>query len=85
MPPPLYPVSPSPGTEIHSASTEMLTSDSLEELRKLLNDAYNERHELTTELSVAEWDAKSVTGRFHKWDRGFLLKHLFKTSFATRK
>lgn len=83
IPPPLC--SPSPDTEIHSASTELLTSDSLEQLRNLLTDAYNERHELTTEISRAESDAKKATSRFQKWDRGFLLKHLFKKSFATRR
>ena len=83
--PPSFPVPPSPATEIHSASTELLTSDSLEQLRRLLTDAYNERDELTREISSATNEANLATRRYQKWERGFLMKRLFKQSFATRK
>jgi hypothetical protein len=79
------PVSPQPGTEIRSASTELLTSESLEQLRHLLTDAYNERDELTREISSATTEATTATRRYQNWERGFLLKRLFKQSFATRK
>ena len=72
-------------TEIHSASTELLTSESLEHLRQLLTDAYNERDELTREISTAADEANIATRRFQNWERGFLMKRLFKQSFATRK
>jgi len=72
-------------TEIHSASTELLTSESLEHLRQLLTDAYNEREELTREISTAADEANTATRRFLNWERGFLMKRLFKQSFATRK
>jgi hypothetical protein len=72
-------------TEIHSASTELLTSESLEHLRQLLTDAYNEREELTREISTATHEANTATRRFQNWERGFLMKRLFKQSFATRK
>jgi len=83
--PPLFPVPPSPATEIHSASTELLTSDSLEQLRRLLTDAYNERDELTREISSATTEANLATKRYQNWERGFLFRRLFKKSFAARK
>jgi hypothetical protein len=79
------PVSPQPGTEIHSASTELLTSESLGQLRHVLTDAYNERDDLTREISTATSESSTATRRYQSWERGFLLKHLFKQSFATRK
>lgn len=82
---PFVPVPPQPATEIHSASTEMLTSDSLEQLRRLLMDAYNERDELTREISSATSEANTAARRYQKWERGLLMKRLFKQSFATRK
>lgn len=78
------PISPSP-TEIRSASTELLTSESLEHLRKLLTDAFNERDELTKEVSTATHEENTATRRYQNWERGFLLKQLFKKSFTTRK
>jgi len=79
------PISPSPTTEIHSASTELLTSDSLEQLRRLLTDAFNERDELTKEVSTASYEQNTATRRYQNWERGFLFKRLFRKSFATRK
>src|ERR1017187_390675 len=85
VPPSSFPISPSPATEIHSASTELLTSDSLEQLRRLLTDAFNERDELTREVSRATSEANTATRRYQKWERVFLMKPLFKQSFAPRK
>jgi hypothetical protein len=84
LPPPI-PVSPSPATEIHSASTELLTSESLEHLRRLLTDAYIERDELTKDVSSATLESETATRRYQNWQRGFLMKRLFKHSFTTRK
>jgi hypothetical protein len=83
--PPSIPVSPSPATEIHSASTELLTSEGLEHLRWLLTDAYNERDELAKEISSATLESNTATKRYQKWERGFFMKRLFKQSFTTRK
>ncbi len=82
---PLSPVQPSPETEIHSASTELLTSASLERLRTILTDAYHERDELTREVLSATIEADKATRRYRSWERGFLFKRLFKQSFASRK
>jgi DNA mismatch repair ATPase MutS len=79
------PISPSSTTEIHSASTELLTSDSLEQLRKLLADAFNERDELTKEVSSATYDENAAIRRYQNWERGFLFRRVFKKSFVTRK
>src|ERR1019366_5665076 len=66
---PSFLVSPSPATEIHSASTELLTSENLEQLRHLLTDAYNERDELTREVSSATNEANTATRRYQSWER----------------
>jgi hypothetical protein len=79
------PVTPAPATEIHSASTELLTSESLEQLRELFADAYNERDVLTKEISAATLEANTATRRYQKWERGFFMKRLFKQALAARK
>jgi hypothetical protein len=83
--PPAIPVSPSPSTQIHSASTELLTSESLEHLRRLITDAYNERDELTKDISSATLESNTAARRYQNWERGFLMRRLFKQSFTTRK
>ena len=79
------PVSLSRGTEIHSASTELLTSEGLEDLRRLLTDTYNERAELTKEISSATLESNAATRRYQKWEHGFFMKRLFKKSFTARE
>jgi hypothetical protein len=54
-------------------------------LRSLVKDAYEERETLTNEISTATAEANTATNRYEKWDRGFLMKRLFKQSFAVRK
>jgi hypothetical protein len=83
--PPSIPVSPSPATEIHSASTELLTSESLEHLRRLLTDAYNEREQLAKEILSATHESNTAARRYQQWERGSLMKRLLKQSFATRR
>jgi hypothetical protein len=86
--PPLPPsilVSLSTATEIHSASTELLTSESLEQLRRLLTDAYNERDELTKEISSATLESNTAARRYQTWERGFLMKRIFRQAFAARR
>jgi uncharacterized membrane protein len=83
LPAPLPPLRAA--TEIRSASTETLTSESLEGLRRVLTEAYNERNELTQEVALARREANSATERFDSWNGGFLFKRMFKKSFAARK
>ena len=78
-------MSPAPKTEIHSAGTERLTSDSLEQLQRLLTDAYNERNDLRWEASRARAESNDAARRYNEWNEGFLYKRLFKDAFAARK
>lgn len=71
--------------EIRSASTERLTSDSLKELKSLIQTAYEEHEEINTQLFTARMESARVTKRFRSWDNGFLLKKLFKSSFEVRR
>jgi Protein of unknown function (DUF4236) len=91
VPPPFpYPTSASSSNisqsaEIHSASTELLNSDSMEQLRRILTDAYDERAVIGKEIENATWEVYTTRYRYEKWERGFLMKRLRKQTFATRK
>lgn len=71
--------------EIRSASTESLTSDGLAELKRLILTAYEEHHQISTDLAKAKQEETRTMSRFRSWDRGFLLKRLFKASFSARR
>ena len=73
-----------PLKEIRSASTELLTSESLKELKSLIQTAYEEHEEISSQLSKAKQEDSRATRRFKSWDNGFLFKKLFKNAFATR-
>ncbi len=83
--PPPFTSRTEPAREIHSAKTELLTSDSLAHMRELLTAAYKQREELKTEVSGAASDSNRATERYEKWSNGFLLKHMFKKPFAARR
>ena len=74
-----------PMREIRSASTELLTSESLRELKALIQTAYEEFEEIRRELSKAKEEDARTNARFRSWDSGFLLKKLFKSSYGARK
>jgi hypothetical protein len=74
-----------PTSEIHSASTELLGSESMAHLRSLVKDTYDERETLTSEISTAALEAKTASNRHQRWERGFLMKRLFKQFFAVRR
>jgi hypothetical protein len=57
----------------------------LEDLRKLLKEAYDERADLNSEIATAEYEARTAAARFHGWQKGFLLKRIFKQSFEKRR
>src|SRR5579863_861550 len=59
------PTSATPIHEIRSASTELLNSANLEELRRVLKEAYHERGELDHEIAVAENEARDIAKRFY--------------------
>jgi len=71
--------------EIRSASTEMLRSQSMADLQKLLEETFQERSILQDEVQGASRESWNATERFRNWDNGFLFKRLFKESFAKRR
>ena len=74
-----------PIEEIRSASTELLTSQNLKDLKMVIQTAYEEHEEITRELAKANDENKRASKRFNSWDGGFLFKKLFKESFETRR
>lgn len=74
-----------PAQEIRSASTELLTSEGLKELKQLLQTAYEEHESITGELATAKTEDARALARYSSWDKGFLFKNVFKKSFAKRK
>jgi len=84
------PIAPSPSAttpieEVRSASTERLTSASLKDLKDLIQTAYGEREDIESGLQAAGREGAEASVRYLSWERGFLLKRLFKNSFAKRK
>lgn len=74
-----------PIEEVRSASTELLTSKSLKELKKLMQMTFEERSDIIRELDSARPQRDRAVKRFQSWERGFLFKRLFKNAFAKRK
>ena len=79
------PASTKPVQEVHSASTELLTSASLKELKQVIQTAYVEHEDISGQLEAARQDKERASRRFLSWENGFLFKKLFKTKFAKRK
>jgi len=74
-----------PIEQVRSASTELLTSESLKELKKLMLMTFEEREDISQQLDSARPARDLASGRHQKWERGFLFKRLFKKAFARRK
>jgi hypothetical protein len=81
--PPLIPSEEA--ASIHSANAEMLKSQSMAELQKLFEEAYEERSALLREIGASDRETDRATRRFKNWDKGFLLKRVFPKSFASRR
>lgn len=71
--------------EIRSASTELLNSESMNQFRDLLRQTYEERSSLQAEVSTANLELYTASGRYKRWERGFLFRRVFKTKYAERK
>jgi hypothetical protein len=78
-------VSAAPIEEIRSASTELLTSESLKELKKLMQMTFEEHEDICRQLDSARPEQLLAWQRFNSWNNGFLFKRLFKRTFANRK
>jgi len=78
-------VNTAPIEEIHSASTELLTSATLKEVKQFIQTAHQQHLEISGELDIARPAKEKAEKRFYSWDRGFLFKKLFKGAFAKRQ
>src|SRR6185437_13741560 len=85
--PPSLPASPNgaPIEQVRSASTELLTSESLKELKKLMLMTFQEREDIGRHLEISRPEKEWAVKRYTSWERGFLFKKVFKKSFARRK
>src|SRR6185437_16197775 len=88
-PTPSFPPAPvrpaAPIEEVRSASTELLTSESLKQLKELMLMTFQEREDITRHLNLALPEKERAVKRYTSWERGFLFRRLFKRSFAKRK
>jgi hypothetical protein len=84
-PVPVPQVSSAPIEEVRSVSTELLTSESLKELKRVIQTAYEEHEDIDRELQVAREEYGEAQGKYVAWDNGFLFKRIFKNTFAKRK
>jgi hypothetical protein len=87
-PSPSFPAAPvrpaAPVEEVRSASTELLTSESLKELKELMLMTFQEREDITRHLNLAIPEKDRAVKRYSSWEGGFLFRRLFKKSFAKR-
>jgi hypothetical protein len=74
-----------PVEEVRSASTELLTSASLKELKQVIQTTYEEHTDITRSLEAAREEKERASGRCLSWEHGFLFKRVFKTKFAQIK
>jgi hypothetical protein len=70
---------------IHSASTEVMTSATLKDLKKLIQTAFQEHEEISQELDTTLDEKLTAEQRFESWENGFLFKRLLKKSFEKRR
>lgn len=74
-----------PIEEIRSASTELLTSDTLQDLKRLMTMTFEERESIGRELGTARPQQQRANNRYRRWADGFLFRRLFKNAFARRQ
>ncbi len=74
-----------PIEEIHSSSTELLTSATLKDLKNLIQTAFHQHDEISRELDCARNAKMKAEWRFDSWENGFLFKRVFKKAFERRR
>jgi hypothetical protein len=74
-----------PVEEVRSASTELLTSESLKELKQLIQTTHEEQESIKSDLEAAREEKRTAYDKWFSWDDGVLLKRIFKKKFAERK
>ena len=80
-----HPLIPTPIEEVRSASTELLTSSSLKELKQVMQMAHDEREDISRHLDASRLEKAQASKRYSSWNEGILFKRLFKRKFAQRK
>jgi hypothetical protein len=70
---------------VRSGSTELMTSESLKELKRVLQAAYEEHQDISCGLATARDEESKALTKYLSWADGFLFKRLFKIAFAKRK
>ena len=78
-------VNTAPVEVVHSASTQLLTSETLRQVKQLIQTAYQQHSEISRDLDDARTAKVGCQAKFDSWDRGHVLKKVFKTAFAKRK
>jgi hypothetical protein len=71
--------------EVRSSSTELLTSESLKELKRVIQMACEEHEDISRHLESARNEKQRALHRYSSWDGGFLLKRILKEKFSHRK
>lgn len=74
-----------PAEVVQSASTELLTSESMKELKRVIQAAYEEHEDIGRELDTARQEQQQALDKYAAWQCGFLFKRIFKKAFARRK
>jgi len=78
--PVLIPATPSclPIEEVRSASTELLTSESLKQLKRVIQTAHEEYEDISRQLAAAQKEKREASQRYLSWQnaRGFSRSHL---------
>jgi Protein of unknown function (DUF4236) len=79
------PTSTGPVQEVRSASSELLTSETLKELKRVIQTAHEEHEDISGQLDTARSEKATASQRYYSWENGFLFKRLFKKKFEQRK
>jgi hypothetical protein len=74
-----------PMQEVHSASTALMTSESLKELKKVIQTACEEHEDISQHLLATRQEKERATTRYLSWKSGFLYKRVFTKKFGKRK
>ncbi len=74
-----------PIQEIRSASSDILTSKSLVDLKELIQTTHEEREGIRADLIRAKDQEDGARPRYLSWEQGWLLKRLLRKSFLRRK
>ena len=70
---------------VHSASTELLTSETLKQLKQLISTAQQQHEDISRDLDTARTAKVDWEGKYLSWREGVLLKKVFKKAFDRRR